>query len=73
MNKLLLTRLKIKIPKNYECKHMIDVKQRLLYSNTRKHLTASKIAQASKMSLDLFKNVINKMYLQIIYISNKYV
>ena len=43
-------------------KQMTDVKLWLLYSNTWNHLSVG------KKSLGLFNNIINKMYLQIIYI-----
>ena len=45
------------------CKQMTDIKLLLLQSNTLNHLTGYK-----KMSSFSFKNVINKMCLQIIYI-----
>ena len=43
---------------------MTGVKFILLHSNTWNHLTVCK----KKMSSNSFKNVINKMYLQIIYL-----
>ena len=49
------------------CQKMTDIKLWLLYSNSWNHLTVYKKTSGS------FKNVINKMCLQIIYINCIYI
>ena len=49
------------------CKQVIDIELFVIHSNIRNHLTVCK-----RMSLGPFKNVIDKMYLQIIYLVHMY-
>ena len=58
----ILAHLKMKLPINYVCKQMTDVKLWLLYNNTWNHLTVCK-----KWAQTCLRMLSTKMCLQIIY------